>query len=322
MGPGRSPSGSRTESSGSSLCAQGTKFLAWIVFSLLVFHYTYVPYIQYAVGGLDQHGRILRTAELYDLKSGRWTPLPPMATPRSGCGAAILDGLLYVVGGYSIGGMKYNTVECFSPASNSWKSLPPMQNIRGVCGVAALGGLLYVVGGMDCLSPDNPMECFDPAANTWAPLPPVPRDVCDRCGVGVLGGLLYVVGGIAWDEHPVNTVDCFNPVTNSWVSLPPMAVCRGEPSVVALHGKLSVIGGVDKHGCLKNSTPMECFDPISHTWAAYECIPCWRVGCCVKVLQGMLYVAGGVDGTGRLGNTFCCYGSMACSRQDFAMAAV
>jgi hypothetical protein len=45
-------------------------------------------------------GHTFGTVECYDPATDSWSVLPSLPTPRSGAGAAALDGALYVVGGY------------------------------------------------------------------------------------------------------------------------------------------------------------------------------------------------------------------------------
>ena len=42
----------------------------------------------------------LRTVEQYNFHSGKVKYIPPLNTPRSGLGVAVLDGKLYAVGGH------------------------------------------------------------------------------------------------------------------------------------------------------------------------------------------------------------------------------
>ena len=53
----------------------------------------------FIAGGCDGHGNILRSAELYDSKSGKFITLPSMNQARKGCSGFYMDGKFYVVGG-------------------------------------------------------------------------------------------------------------------------------------------------------------------------------------------------------------------------------
>ena len=63
----------------------------------------------YAVSGSDHAGRY-QTVERYSPVTDQWVMVAPLLSPRSGAGAAVLDGILYVCGGFD-GHQYLNTVE-------------------------------------------------------------------------------------------------------------------------------------------------------------------------------------------------------------------
>ena len=71
----------------------------------------------YIVGGLTSSGDSLSTVEKYDIISGKWIPVLPMAVQRSRVGVAILDGKLYAIGGFD-GNVRLNDVERYDPVVN------------------------------------------------------------------------------------------------------------------------------------------------------------------------------------------------------------
>ncbi|HSS65386.1 MAG TPA: kelch repeat-containing protein, partial [Gammaproteobacteria bacterium] len=54
--------------------------------------------------------------EGYDPRADRWSPHPPMPTPRHGLGAAVLNGRVYVIGGGPTPGGSYSSAnEVYTP---------------------------------------------------------------------------------------------------------------------------------------------------------------------------------------------------------------
>ncbi|CAF4423647.1 unnamed protein product, partial [Adineta steineri] len=43
---------------------------------------------------------LLQTVEKYDINLGRWSPMAPMLTPRSGAGCATIDQYIFACGGF------------------------------------------------------------------------------------------------------------------------------------------------------------------------------------------------------------------------------
>merc|ERR1719272_526635 len=67
----------------------------------------------YVVGGRDQDGARLASAECYDPDCGTWEKLAAMNIPRSGLAAVSLGGALYVMGGADNQARPLSSVERF-----------------------------------------------------------------------------------------------------------------------------------------------------------------------------------------------------------------
>lgn len=69
----------------------------------------------------------LNSAEVLDIWSGSWRPIPSMTYQRSSVGVGALDGKLYAVGGYD-GTVRrcLSSVECYDPVSDSWSLVSEM----------------------------------------------------------------------------------------------------------------------------------------------------------------------------------------------------
>lgn len=69
----------------------------------------------YVVGGISNEGVELRSVEVYDPISKRWSELAPMGTRRAYLGVAALNDCIYAVGGWNEAQDALATVEkyCF-----------------------------------------------------------------------------------------------------------------------------------------------------------------------------------------------------------------
>ena len=81
----------------------------WIDTKLLKFFY-YDIIIFYLKGGGSLFA-IHNESEVYNPRTDRWSPLPPMVTRRSRAGVASLGKVLYVVGGYASSILKRNKIK-------------------------------------------------------------------------------------------------------------------------------------------------------------------------------------------------------------------
>lgn len=216
----------------------------------------------YAVGGFNGQIRV-RTVDVYEPKTNRWTSCASLEARRSTLGAAVLNGLLYAVGGFD-GTIGLQSAEVYSPLSRTWRPIAPMSTRRSSVAVAALGGLLYAVGGYDgasrqCLAS---VEAYCPATDRWKTV----AEMSQRrsgAGVGVLGGRrLYAIGG---HDGPAvrKSVECLDTETGAWSQCADMVVARRNAGVVARDGKLYVVGGDDGQS---NLASVEVYDPKANQW--------------------------------------------------------
>src|ERR1043166_7305248 len=119
-------------------------------------------------GGIDDTGRAVATAEIYDPAANTWTVTGPLMVARSGHTASLLkDGTVLLAGGDS-SGTPQNSLEVFDPASakfnlaraalSSKKKFPPQAPPQG-------GGIL-VWGGFYGTNVLASSDIYDPSTGT------------------------------------------------------------------------------------------------------------------------------------------------------------
>jgi hypothetical protein len=97
----------------------------------------------YAIGGRRAGGHF-GTVEVYDVETDRWQKRLDMPTPRSGLGAAFVQGVVVAVGGE--GPRIFPEVEAFD-APDRWRRFPDLAvPVHGV-GVVAVGPDVYALAG-------------------------------------------------------------------------------------------------------------------------------------------------------------------------------
>jgi len=260
-----------------------------------------LPHI-YLVGGQDALRRDVDTVDHFDVRSGRWQPLPQMLSCRSLCSAAVLEGRLYVCGGRS-GRKHLDSCERFNPISRQWDKLPSMSRARSGCGVAALCGSIVVVGG-NCViqwgaDAQRPATCerYDPSVGRWEPLPSmnVPSTTCVAVAVQ---DKIYVVPrtGCRLDTSIVERLEILHAKADSrWEPLARrLAPAAYQPSAaVAAAGKLVLVGSRAKE------VVYECFDPLAGPSGRWDALrgTCFHsrlieAGCTAVAAAGKLYIFG------------------------------
>src|SRR5258706_12622167 len=104
----------------------------------------------YSIGGEFQGGGS-GLAEIFmnvvyelDPGVGEWVAKSPMPTPRSGGGAAVIDGKIYVAGGRPPHGHDFAV---YDPATDTWTELPDVPTDRNHLSMGAIGGQGDGAGG-------------------------------------------------------------------------------------------------------------------------------------------------------------------------------
>jgi hypothetical protein len=164
----------------------------------------------YAIGGLDDNGQPLSTAEYYSQDSTNWSPIASLPTALYDF-PAVFDGTshIYAFGGRTntTTGTETATVLRYSVSANTWTAMAPMP-IAVAGSAAALGadGKIHVVGGVSGGVTINAVQVYDPAANAWVISTPLPEGLsASAMGVDSLGRLI-VMGGMDTNGNDVSDV--------------------------------------------------------------------------------------------------------------------
>ena len=118
----------------------------------------------YVMGGEDEGGFTLDTAEVYDPQANGWQRVASMPQGLCKHAAAALGGKIYVTGVATNQGTL--TVDVYDPQANAWTPLASMSNARRLHASAVVGDKLYVFGGY--AAGGRLSMAYDPASDSWA----------------------------------------------------------------------------------------------------------------------------------------------------------
>jgi hypothetical protein len=164
----------------------------------------------YAIGGLDDAGQPLSSAERYNPDSDIWSGIASLPTARYDFPAVFnRTNYIYIFGGRTntASGTEIATVFRYSVSANTWTAMAPMP-IAVAGSAAALGpdGKIYVVGGVSDGVATGAVQVYNPAANSWAISTPLPEELsASTLGVDSLGRLM-VMGGMDINGNDVGDV--------------------------------------------------------------------------------------------------------------------
>ena len=188
---------------------------------------------------LEKNCWALASTVVLSADRSNWTAISPMAEPRDGAAAVLLDdGKVIVAGGQNGDGQAsaLKSAEIWDPMFENWSPLPPMNVKRSSASACVLpSGRVAVVGGEGDLAATG--EVYDPTRGVWEPLPDMPHPCGDPLAP-VPGGLIVVSCQV--EPTPVALSQLYDEASNKWFELPhAMVHPRYNTRVVSVPGKLT-----------------------------------------------------------------------------------
>jgi N-acetylneuraminic acid mutarotase len=218
----------------------------------------------YVFGGGGHAFVALNSAECYDPKTDRWSPIATMPTARSGIVAVPFQNKIYLMGGgfkKPDGTFQFLTVvEIYDPEKDSWTKGPDLLRRHDAPAATVMGGRIYLVGGHLPDTPGGPLT--DPA---------------------------------------FNFAEVFDLFQGRWLELSPMPTPRFSLAAVPWEGRvLAMGGGAFRDGAFRNFDVIEAYDPTKGAWETSDVgpLPWPTAGVAAVIIDGAIHVFGGNDGTG------------------------
>ena len=263
----------------------------------------------YVIGGYPASRETVRTVQVYDTATDRWSLTSPLPAPLNHEMAVAVGGRLYVIGGQSTSagsGSYVDTVFIYDPASRTWTNGARMPTARGAGVAAVIAGKVYVAGGRPPRGAD--FARYDPNANEWETLPELPTARNHLAGAAV-GGKLYVIGGrfeAGFNSPVTDVVEVYDPQSRTWAKAAAMPTRRGGVNGIAAYGCVHVFGG-EGNSAAPNGlfNQHEVFDPSRNTWSSLPPMPVPVHGVTgLAFVKGWIHLpGGGVSQGGSSGST-------------------
>src|SRR5215211_1302903 len=172
----------------------------------------------------------------------------------------------------------------------AWRRLAPLPSERTEVAAAAVGRRIWVLGGY---APDGATlataEVYDTVTNSWSRGPDLPVAV-NHAMAATLDGVLYVAGGnrIISPSDQVARLD-----GDRWRRLAPLPRGRQAGGLVALDGRLYLVGGVVDGGLAADT---QVYDPAADRWSPAPGLPTRREHLGAAAAGGRVYAVGGRTG--------------------------
>lgn len=235
----------------------------------------------------------------------KWTKKADLPIPISKSKAAAVNGKIYVMGGvtptfrgFSKANFEYN------PQTDTWIKKQDMPTGRTNFAIAAVENKIYVIGGDPF---QNKVEVYDPKTDSWDSLLVMPSKR-QHINCATINNIIYVIGGfenICCPPYPqrcnwetcakiTNRNQAYNVSTNEWNELLPMPTPRHGLDMMAVNGKIYVIGGMGSVNSIwEPLRTNESFDPNINQWIENKKMPNPRDGYGYSVQGDCIFLFGG-----------------------------
>ena len=220
-------------------------------------------------GGMERNGIFLRSAELYDPITGRFTAASrDMSTQRVGHSATLLpNGKVFIAGGWGNEGV-LASAELYDPNTGVFTATGKMSVARGDFTATLLSNGKVLVAGGESGRVLSSAETYDPATGRFARTGNMNAGRTMHTAVLLPDGNVLIAGGGEY-QHPLATAEVYNPTSGTFSITGNMTVPRYKQAALLLtDGDVLVVGGSDGRDWQGQYSNAEIYHPTQGAFLA------------------------------------------------------
>lgn len=218
-------------------------------------------------GAREKGNRYLRSAEIYDPRTGLWSKTGSLHKARVHASATLLlDGRVLIVGGQGNDLYSLASAEIFDPAAGSFSEAASLATRRYLHAVDRLmDGRVLVSGGLDSSKMLASVEIYDPKTNHWTQGHPLRLARFAHTETTLADGTVLVVAGASRLAPGIRGgAERYDPWTDTWSDAGVLTTARlGHTATRLEDGRVAVIGGES----IAPVAATEIYDPRVGTWS-------------------------------------------------------
>jgi hypothetical protein len=222
------------------------------------------------VGGMEDGGGSLASAELFDPRNNRVEEIGAIANRRAGHTATLLaNGRVLVAGGYD--GQYLSSVELFDPSTRRFSRGEPLGEGRsGHTATLLDDGRVLLVGGVGLgWTFLRSAEIYDPASGRFEAVGDLASPREGHSATLLADGRVLIVGGHVGRRQDMQvhaTAELFDPRTRRFDPVGSLGTARHKHDAVRLpNGQVLILGGADRTD-RNHFSSTEVYNPVTQTF--------------------------------------------------------